>query len=72
MSQETSVSQELNQVAAKVATKMDQAKAIFAESAGVARKDVIARFIKEVGLTKAGASTYYQKLHAAAKVPLVS
>lgn len=54
-------------VAPKAPSKADVARAIFAEMTGAARKDVIARFISEAGLTKAGAATYYQNLKKAAK-----
>ena len=49
-------------------SKASVARAIFAEDFGrVARKDVIARFMAEAGLTKAGAATYYQKFKKAAE-----
>ena len=44
--------------------KAEQARVIFAAQYGqpnVARKDIIKLFIEQVGLTKAGAATYYQK-----------
>jgi len=43
-------------------SKMDVAKEVMAEMKGQQRKDIIAEMIKRAGLTKAGASTYYQKL----------
>ena len=42
------------------------ALAIYKEMANAARKDVIARYISELGMTKAGASTYYQNAKKAA------
>ncbi|WP_371136933.1 hypothetical protein [Cupriavidus oxalaticus] len=36
---------------------------------GVTRKDIIQRFIEEVKLTKAGASTYYQLIKAKEEFP---
>ena len=56
-------------------TKVDQAMKIMEEvwpdiqSGKVKRKDVIQRFIDEVGLTKAGASTYYGNLAKKLKEP---
>jgi hypothetical protein len=50
---------------AETKSKADLARGIFAEMHGqpnVARKDIIARFIAEAGLTKAGAGTYYQTM----------
>jgi len=44
-------------------SKTELARAIFVKmfgKKGVARKDIIEQFIKDAGLTKAGASTYYQ------------
>lgn len=46
----------------KAPSKMDLARAVFAEMPGASRKDVIARFVAEVGLTEKGASTYYQSI----------
>ena len=47
-------------------SKMSKARVIVNEELSAdtprARKDVIARLIDEVGLTKAGAATYYQSL----------
>ena len=53
-----------------VESKASKARAIFAaETAkGTARKDIIALFISDVGLTKAGASTYYEKFRKNQKV----
>lgn len=46
--------------AVKSPSKADVARGIFVEMKGSPRKDVIARFISEAKLTKAGAATYYQ------------
>lgn len=48
----------------KAPSKMTQAKEVYArlKSEGKARKDIIKVFIDEIGLTSAGAATYYQKL----------
>jgi hypothetical protein len=46
----------------KEPSKMDLAKSMYYSMAGSQRKDVIAAFMNEIGLTKAGASTYYQIL----------
>ena len=49
----------------KPQTKMDKARAVFAElfgKEGVQRKDLIEKFINDCELTKAGAGTYYAKL----------
>lgn len=46
-------------------TKASLARSIFVEmygKEGVARKDIIGRFIKEAGLTEKGAATYYQNM----------
>ena len=49
-------------------SKASVAREIFALNFGkVARKDVIALFMSEAGLTKAGAATYYQKFKKAAE-----
>lgn len=51
-------------------TKASLARPIFVEmygQPGVARKDIIARLIKDAGLTKAGAATYYQNFVAKRK-----
>lgn len=60
---------ESGRVAVKEHTKMDKAKEVFDRLTldGLSRKDIVAAFIKEVGLTKAGASTYYQNLKKAEK-----
>lgn len=49
----------------QVMTKMDKARIVFTEmygQEGIKRKDIIARFISDCALTKAGASTYYAKI----------
>lgn len=46
-------------------SKTAKAKKVFNEMSGAQRKDVIARFETEVGLTPKGASTYYQTLRKA-------
>lgn len=46
-------------------SKQDRAKAIYKATKGLARKDVIARFVSEVGMTPAGAATYYQNFKKA-------
>lgn len=40
-------------------TKTEIAKKIFEANQGIARKDMIEKFMTEAGLTQAGASTYY-------------
>lgn len=44
----------------EITSKMDRAVAVFKKMAGKPRKDVVKAFMEEVGLTKAGAATYYQ------------
>lgn len=46
-------------VVLKAASKLSICKGIFAQSAGTARKDIIAKFISEAGCSTAGAATYY-------------
>jgi hypothetical protein len=44
-------------------TKMSQAVAVYrrmSRKKGTTRKEIVAAFIEEVGLMKAGAATYYQ------------
>lgn len=65
-------------------TKAGQARAMFkealekatAEGGQVVRKDLMTRFINELGLSKAGANTYYQNLrdefHLSAKTAEVA
>ena len=48
--------------AAKPESKAEKARAIFKMMKGAARKDVIAAFMKDAGLSKAGASTYFQNI----------
>lgn len=43
-------------------SKADLAREIYASMPGASRRAVIERFVKEVGLTTAGASTYYQNI----------
>ena len=52
--------------AEKKESKSSKALAIYKEMEGAARKDVIARYISELGMSKAGASTYYQNAKKAA------
>ncbi len=40
-------------------TKITQARAIFSRTPGFSRADIIAKFMTELNMTKAGASTYY-------------
>jgi hypothetical protein len=54
--------------------KADKARAIFAETygqPGVARKDIIARFVAEAELSHSGAATYYQQMKTKAAVAAV-
>lgn len=55
---------ESGRVVEKGPTKMDKAREVFdaLTKDGKARKEIIAALIKDVGLTKGGASTYYQTL----------
>lgn len=48
-------------------TKMEQCKAIFVTmtAAGAARKEIIEAFVSQIGMTNAGASTYYQNIKKA-------
>lgn len=50
--------------APKAPTKADNARSIFESMAGAARKDVIAAFRTQVGLSDAAAATYYQNIKA--------
>jgi hypothetical protein len=58
-------------VVEKGPTKMDKARKVFQAltEEGKARKEIIAALIKDVGLTKSGASTYFQTLKKAAAKP---
>ena len=47
---------------AKPESKAGKARAIFKKMKGAARKDVISTFMKDAGLTKSGASTYFQNI----------
>ena len=51
---------------AKVAkeTKADKARVIYGRMAGAARKDVVAAFQAELGLSAAGSATYFQNIKA--------
>jgi hypothetical protein len=55
---------ESGNVTEKPPSKMDKAKDVYERMTldGQSRKEIIAAFVKEVGLTDAGASTYYQNL----------
>jgi hypothetical protein len=55
---------ESGRIVEKGPTKMDQAREVFQAltNDGKARKEIITALIKDVGLTKAGAQTYYQTL----------
>ena len=48
-------------------TKMEQCKAIFVKltACGAARKEIIEAFVSQIGMTNAGASTYYQNIKKA-------
>lgn len=50
--------------APKAPTKADNARSIFESMAGAQRKDVIAAFRTQVGLSEAAAATYYQNIKA--------
>lgn len=43
----------------KGATKLDQAKALFAANSSLSRAEVIELFMTELGMSKAGATTYF-------------
>jgi hypothetical protein len=45
---------------AQSASKAEKARAIFGEMQNSPRKDVVARFVTDAGLTEKGAATYYQ------------
>jgi hypothetical protein len=55
---------ESGNVTEKQPSKIDKAKEVYEKMTldGQSRKEIIASFVKEVGLTPAGASTYYQNL----------
>ena len=63
---------ESGRVTEKLPTKMDKAKEVFDKMTAEkhTRKEIIDAFVKDVGLTKAGASTYYQNLKNAAENPI--
>jgi len=48
---------------ARPGSKMEAAIKIVADNPNLPRKAIIARFIDDAGLTKAGANTYYQLVH---------
>ena len=62
---------ESGNVTEKQPSKMDKAKEVYERMTldGKSRKDIIAAFVKEVELTPAGASTYYQNLKKLAEKP---
>ena len=62
---------ESGKVTEKQPSKMDKAKEVYEKMIldGKSRKDIIAAFVKEVELTPAGASTYYQNLKKLAEKP---
>jgi hypothetical protein len=45
-------------------TKADKARAIYARLTGSARKDVVAAFQTEIGLSAAASATYFQNIKA--------
>jgi len=45
---------------ARAGSKMLAAMEVYKKNPNSVRKDVIAKFMADVGLTKAGSSTYYQ------------
>lgn len=53
---------------AKLAEAIFKAEFDTKGAAGLVRKDIMARFIAEVGLTKPGANTYYQNLRTKFKL----
>jgi hypothetical protein len=63
---------ESGRITEKLPTKMDKAKEVFDKMTDEkhTRKEIIDAFIKEVGLTKAGASTYFQNLKNVADKPV--
>jgi hypothetical protein len=62
---------ESGHVTEKLPSKMEKAKVVYEKMTldGKGRKDIIAAFVKEVELTPAGASTYFQNLKKAAAKP---
>jgi hypothetical protein len=44
---------------AKTGTKMEKALKLMEKNPGLVRKAILAKFMNDVGLTKAGAATYY-------------
>ena len=51
----------------KVGSKMDRAIEVFYANPEATRKQVIALFVSELGMTPAGASTYYQTIKSNSK-----
>lgn len=49
----------------KSESKMDKAKALYVELEDKTRKNVIAQFVEQIGLTQAAASTYYYNIKKA-------
>lgn len=49
----------------KSESKMDKAKVLYAELEDKTRKNVIAQFVEQIGLTPAAASTYYYNIKKA-------
>lgn len=52
-------------------TKVERAKQIFQANAGASRAEIIALFIKELGMSNAGASTYYYNVKGSSGAPKV-
>ena len=65
---------ERGRVTEKPPSKIEKAKEVYERMnlEGKSRKDIIAAFVKEVGLTDAGASTYYQNLKKPIEKPAKS
>ena len=53
--------------APKAPTKADNARSIYESMAGSPRKDVIAAFKAQIGLSDAAAATYFQNIRSKAK-----
>lgn len=52
-------------------TKVERAKQIFQANAGASRAEIIALFVKELGMSSAGASTYYYNVKSSSGAPKV-
>ena len=65
---------ESGNVTEKPPSKIEKAKVVYERMTleGKSRKDIIAAFVKEVGLTPAGSSTYFQNLKKPAEKPAKS